>query len=165
MPRRPTAADAEAIAALVTEAFGRDDEATLVERLRAAGRLCCELVVEADSGIVGHIAFSPVRIDNDGGEGRWWGLAPLAVAPAQQRRGLGGELVRAGLEAARRAGATLVVVLGEPAYYGRFGFAPAGRLGLACVYPAPPDYFMACRPVAACLPSGTVHYDAAFDGL
>jgi putative acetyltransferase len=165
MVRHARPADAEAIAAIVTEAFGRDEEARLVERLRATGRLRCELVAVEDGGIVGHVAFSPVRIGDDGGEGRWWGLAPLAVSPARQRSGIGAGLVREGLEAARRAGVTLVVVLGEPAYYGRFGFAPADRLRLACVYPAPPEYFMACCPVPASLPSGTIHYDAAFDGL
>ena len=74
-------------------------------------------------------------------------------------------MVRAGLDAALQSRASLVVVLGEPGYYGRFGFTPAGRLGLACVYPASPEYFMACRPTPAHLPSGTVHYDEAFDGL
>lgn len=165
MIRRTAPADAPAIGALVTAAFGQDAEAKLVERLRGAGRLICELAAEEDGAIVGHIAFSPVRIGEDRGDGRWWGLAPLAVVPARQRRGIGAALVRRGLDTASRAGVTLVVVLGEPAYYGRFGFLPAERLGLRCVYDAPAEYFMACQPTAAPLPSGTVHYDAAFDGL
>lgn len=150
---------------MVTGAFGQDAEAKLVARLRAAGCLTCELVAEEDGGIVGHIAFSPVRIDLNAGDSHWWGLAPLAVAPAWQRRGVGAALVRAGLDTASRADATLVVVLGEPAYYGRFGFTPAERLQLGCVYEVPGEYFMAWQPHAAVLPSGTVHYDAAFDGL
>lgn len=165
MIRETTPADTAAITSLVTGAFGQEGEARLVERLRASDRLTCELVAEEGGAILGHIAFSPVRIDQDGGGGRWWGLAPLAVAPDRQKQGIGAALVRAGLEAAAASGVTLVVVLGEPAYYGRFGFAPADRLGLSCIYEVPSDCFMACRPRPAGLPSGTVRYDAAFDGL
>ncbi|HMR32766.1 MAG TPA: N-acetyltransferase [Geminicoccaceae bacterium] len=163
--RAATAADAAAIDTLVTQAFGQDAEARLVERLRASDRMTCELVAEEDGAIVGQITFSPIRIGENDGDGRWWGLAPLAVAPARQKQGIGTALVRVGLDAARLAGVTLVVVLGEPAYYGRFGFLPAGRLGLRCVYEVPGEYFMACQPVAGVLPAGTVHYDVAFDGL
>lgn len=166
MPIRPaTAADAAAVTSLVAGAFGQEAEARLVERLRAGGRLACELVAEEEGAIVGHVAFSPVRIGEDEGSGRWWGLAPLAVAPTWQRRGIGSMLVRRGLDAAAGAGVTLIVVLGSPAYYGRFGFRPAGELGLRCVYAVPGDHFMACQPQPAALPAGTVHYDAAFDGL
>ena len=163
--RAATAADAVAIDILVAQAFGQDAEARLVERLRASDRMTCELVAEEDGAIVGQITFSPVRIGDDHGEDRWWGLAPLSVAPAWQKRGIGAGLIGAGLDVARLAGVTLVAVLGEPAYYGRFGFLPAERLGLRCVYEVPGEYFMACQPVAGVLPAGTVHYDAAFDGL
>lgn len=165
MIRPATAADAPEIFALVAAAFGQDAEARLVDRLRASDRLSCELVAEEEGAIAGHLAFSPVRIDEHSGDGRWWGLAPLAVAPERQKQGIGAALARAGLEAAGRAGATLVVVLGSPAYYSRFGFLPAGRLGLRCVYEAPSEYFMAWQPSPAAVPSGTVRYDAAFDGL
>lgn len=162
--RSATAADAAAITGLVAEAFGQDAEAKLVERLQAGGRLSCELVAVEGGAVVGHVAFSPVRIGEDGGDGRWWGLAPLAVTPARQRRGIGAALVRQGLAAAA-AGAMLVVVLGSPAYYARFGFRPAERLGLRCVYDVPADHFMAWQPTPAAVPAGTVRYDAAFDGL
>ncbi len=165
MIRAAATADAPGILALVTQAFGQDAEANLVDRLRALDRLTCELVAEECGVIVGHIAFSPVRIGDDSGAGLWWGLAPLAVAPASQKRGIGSTLVRTGLDAARSAGASLVVVLGEPDYYGRFGFRPAEQLGLRCIYDVPRKYFMACRPMPATVPSGTVRYDEAFDGL
>ncbi len=166
MPMRPAqAADAAAVTRLVADAFGQEAEARLVERLRAGGRMACEFVVEADGAIVGHVAFSSVRIGADEGGGLRWGLAPLAVAPACRRRGIGAALVRHGLAAAADAGVTLAVVLGSPAYYGRFGFRPAALLGLRCVYDVPADHFMAWQPVPVAVPAGTVHYDAAFDGL
>lgn len=139
---RPGPSEERAIAALVTAAFGQPDEALLVDRLRAAGRLTLELVAREGDALVGHIAFSAVGIGTAQGDGRWWALAPLAVAPHRQRQGIGAALVRTGLTAAWRAGATLVLVLGEPAYYARFGFLPADRLGLRCPYPAPPECFM-----------------------
>jgi putative acetyltransferase len=165
MIRAAKPADAEAVTALVTSAFGRDDEARLVERLRATDRLTWELVAEEDGALVGHIAFSPVRIGDETGNGQWWGLAPLAVAQAHRRRGIGAELVRSGLDAARLAGVTLVVVLGEPAFYGRLGFEPAEKLGLVSVYPVPPECFMALRLGTGKPPAGTLRYDPAFDAL
>ena len=144
-------------------AFGGEDEAGIVSRLRAAARLRGELVAVADGELVGHIAFSPVSIDHHRQE-RHWGLAPLGVAPQWQRQGIGARLVRDGLRAAAAAGVELVVVLGEPDYYRRFGFAPASLLGLCCTYPAPPDCFMALRLGARPLPTGTVRYDPALDG-
>lgn len=167
--------DAAAIAAAVAAAFGqppegRPGEADLVAALRAAGALTLSLVAEAPDGtVIGYIAFSPVTIDGAGGvagEGLL-GLAPLAVVPAWQGRGVGAALVAAGLARARDRGAGLVVVLGEPAYYRRFGFRPAAGWGLAWEHPAPPEAFMALelRPGAA-RPSvrpGALRYHPAFD--
>jgi len=167
-PERP--GDAGAIAALVAEAFGLPDpasgEAALVAALREAGALSLSLVAEGGAGLLlGHVAFSPVRLDGTDGVGRWLGLAPLAVAPAAQRQGVGAALVRGGLAAARVQGGELVVVLGEPAYYRRFGFRPAGLRGLAWEHPAPAEAFMALAlgdgPAPAS--SGVVRFHPAFD--
>src|SRR6185295_5905953 len=102
-----------------------------VDALRAAGRLTVSLVAEVDGRVVGHVAFSPVDVPSSrAGEG----LAPLAVAEDFRRQGIGAALVAAGLEACRAAGVGFVVVLGEPAYYGRFGFRPAREFGLVDEY-------------------------------
>lgn len=120
MIRHARAADHPAIAEVVTAAFGGADEAELVARLRADGDAVFELVAEEDGAIVGHIFFS--RLWADRAE-LYGALAPLAVAPAFQNRGLGGKLVRRGLEQAREFGCHGLLVLGDPAYYGRFGFS------------------------------------------
>jgi putative acetyltransferase len=129
-PERP--ADAPAIRRVLEAAFPGHLEADLVDALRAAGRLAISLVAEDGGRVVGHVAFSPVTLDD--APIAALGLAPLAVEPDHQRCGVGSALVRAGLDACRAAGVRLVVVLGEPAYYARFGFEPAARLGLRDEY-------------------------------
>lgn len=123
-PERP--ADAEAISALLEACFDGPLEARLVENLRAHRNLSVSLVAECDGRIVGHVAFSPVRAGSEIGTG----LAPLAVATDHRRLGLGARLVREGLDAARNRQERYAVVLGNPAYYGRFGFIPAERFDL-----------------------------------
>ena len=125
-PERP--GDAADIDRVHRTAFPGPEEAGLVADLRAAGRAAVSLVAVVDGTVVGHILLSPAT------PAPGLGLAPLAVVPAFQRRGIGSDLVRAGLEAARSTGAAYVVVLGDPAYYGRFGFRPAASLGLSCVF-------------------------------
>lgn len=117
--------DATAIHDLVASCFDTPAEATLIEQLRSAGRLIISLVEEQGGQLVGHVGFSPVTIDNRVTDGL--GLAPLAVAATHRRRGIGAALVRAGLAACRNRDAGFVVVLGDPAYYGRFGFATASQ--------------------------------------
>jgi putative acetyltransferase len=102
-----------------------------VDDLRRSGRLTISLVAECDNGIVGHIAFSPVTIDDIP---CGLGLAPLAVRPDRQRQGIGGALIRAGVEACRSRRARFVVVLGDPGYYGRFGFQRASAWQLVDEY-------------------------------
>lgn len=133
-PEEP--ADAVAIRRVLEAAFPTADEARLVDSLRAAGHLLISLVAEEDHAVVGHVAFSPVRIDEETIRGIGLGLAPLAVLPDHQRRGIGGRLVGEGLAACRRAGYGFVVVLGEPAYYRRFGFDRADLRGLGNEYQA-----------------------------
>ncbi|WP_446326659.1 GNAT family N-acetyltransferase [Burkholderia pseudomallei] len=161
--RGERAGDAAALARVIVAAFadepqGGQFERRIVDALRVDGRLSVSLVAVRDGRLVGHVAFSPVAI-GAGGEG-WHGLAPLAVWPGCQRQGIGAALVRAGLDALRRAGARGCVVLGEPAYYARFGFGPAGDI----VFPqAPPDALMAL-PFGehALRPAGELRYHASF---
>jgi putative acetyltransferase len=122
MIRYAKAGDHDAIAAVITAAFGRDDEADLVARLRADEDVLFELVAEEDGQIAGHILFSRLWADRFELYGA---LAPLAVHPGRHRQGLGSKLVRAGVEYAREFGCFGLLVLGDPAYYGRFGFSAA----------------------------------------
>src|SRR5262249_10126875 len=117
--------DAAAIRAVHCAAFPTDAEAHLVDQLRAAGQARVSLVAEVEGRVVGHIVFSPVSVVAlpDGRQGL--GLAPLAVVPEQQGRGVGSALTRAGLAVCRQEGCPFVVVLGHPAYYPRFGFRRA----------------------------------------
>jgi putative acetyltransferase len=116
---------------VIVSAFGGEDEANLVDALRASDHLAVSLVAIADGRIVGHIAFSPVTIDGRPGG---LGLAPLAVRPEHQRSGIGSRLMIDGMEAA--SDADYVVVLGHPTYYAKFGFRRAGEYGIGNEYGA-----------------------------
>lgn len=123
--------DETAIHSVVAQAFGEEKVADLVDNLRRNGRLTFSLVADNAGAVVGHIGFSPALIVcEDEGNLLALQLSPLAVAPEYQREGIGGMLVRIGLEACRDAGQELVFVLGDPNYYGRFGFVPAADYGL-----------------------------------
>jgi putative acetyltransferase len=151
--------DAAALSAVIAQAFGRADEARLVAKLRADGDAVISRVAVADETIVGHVLFS--RMD---APFRALGLAPLSVAPRYQCQGLGRALVEAGLAEARLRGWDGVFVLGDPAYYGRFGFRADLASGFASLYAGP--HFMA-RALGAGLPvlHGRVDYAPAFAGL
>ena len=112
-------------------AFPTDLESRLVDMLRQSGRLTISLVALAGEEIVGHIAFSPVTVEQNA---HGLGLAPVAVLPAFQRRGIGAALCQTGLGACRQSGVGFVVVLGDPAYYHRFGFLPARQWKLKDEY-------------------------------
>lgn len=109
-------------------AFGRRAEAQLVRSLRATARPQLSLLAVLEEEPVGHVFFSPVSVEGAGAG--LAGLAPLAVAPARQGLGAGSALVRAGLDACPARGFQAVFVLGDPAYYARFGFTPAAAAGL-----------------------------------
>lgn len=154
--------DADAVHALNVAAFGQPDEADLVDRLRTSSGYLALVAIEEER-VVGHIAFSPVTLTPPTAlDVR--GLAPMAVAPDCQRKGIGTALVRAGLAACRDDGAEAVVVLGHPAYYPRFGFEAAARRGIACEYDVPPEAFMAMELVPGALDgvAGVVRYASAF---
>ena len=157
--RPATAADHAAIRAVETAAFGRPDEADMVEAARAEGAALVELVAEADGEIVGHILFSRMTVTPPR---LIVGLAPVAVSPGAQSRGIGAELCRAGIAAARALGAEAVVVLGHPDYYPRFGFSAAAAAKLASPYAGSPA-FMALELAPGALGDPLrVDYPAAF---
>lgn len=160
-------ADAQAVDAVNRLAFAGPGEAALVAELRRLGASEVSLVAEGEEGIAGHILFSRVTIEDPRFAGTAVGLAPMAVLPAHQRRGIGGALVRAGLASCRELGHGAAVVLGHPEYYPRFGFRPAHELGLRSVYPVPPEVFMAMELVPGALRgvAGLVTYHPAFDAL
>jgi putative acetyltransferase len=161
--REEAPGDHAAIRDITTRAFGGQAEADLVDALRSAARPFISLVAVERGAVVGHICFSPVTID-DAVSSDAMGLAPMAVAPELQRRGIGSQLIRSGLDECRRRGVVVVVVLGHPGYYPRFGFVPARQMGLTCEYPVPDEVFMAMELAPGALrgPSGLVRYHAAF---
>ncbi|MEZ5308046.1 MAG: N-acetyltransferase [Pyrinomonadaceae bacterium] len=114
--------DEQAISAVLEAAFPTHAESELVSELRQNWNLSISLVAEIDEAIVGHVAFSPAFID---GAAPGMGLAPMAVLPEFQRRGVGTLLANEGLKFAENAAIPFVIVLGDPEYYRRFGFRPA----------------------------------------
>jgi putative acetyltransferase len=179
--REERAEDIAAVHRVNRLAFGGPGEAALVDHLRALGKLRVSLVAERRGEILGHIAFSPVRLVDDsaaaspharpgpraGAMPGGLGIGPMAVVPEHQRRGIGGRLMRAGLERCRALDVPWVIVLGHPSYYPRFGFTPASRFGVRCAYPAPDEAFMALELVPGALrgAAGTAHYEPEFDGV
>ena len=157
--------DAGAIQAIHLAAFPTDAEARLVTALGREADPLISMVAEQDGGLVGHILFSPVSLDGCSAE--LMGLAPMAVLPARQRTGVGGELVQTGQEVCADAGVSGVVVLGHPDYYPRFGFRPAQAFGLECEYDVPPEAFMAMelKPGALQACKGVVRYHPAFKSV
>lgn len=144
------------IAAFKTLAISNHTEQYIIEALRAARALTVSLVAEQAGSIVGHIAFSPVTIA-DGTPG-WYGLGPLSVLPGYQRQGIGSALIREGLSRLRQLNAAGCCLVGHPAYYPRFGFAPIAGLFLEGV---PSEVFFAL-PFSEPPPQGAVQFHAAF---
>lgn len=157
--RPEQAADFPAVRALIAAAFGGTGEADLVERLRAEGDATIALVAEAQGRLLGHVMLSPMAAPF-----RALGLAPVAVMPAWQRHGVGSRLIESGIAIARAQGWQGMFVLGEPAFYRRFGFDPALAAGFASLYAGP--YLMAL-PLQGALPAmqGRIDYAPAFVGL
>ena len=158
--------DHAAVHALNTQAFKSPAEANLVDALRERARPVISLVAEREGQVIGHILFSPVSLSGHAAL-KIAGLAPMAVAPEEQRRGVGSALVRTGLERCRQAGFGAIVVLGHPEYYPRFGFVPSARLGIKSEYDVPEEAFMVLELQPAYLSgrAGTIRYHAAFGDL
>ena len=153
-PEQPS--DQGAIAGLVERAFGRAEEARLVAQLRSDGDAWLSLVAAEGDDMVGHVLFSPMSAPL-----RALGLAPVAVVPERRRRGIAAALICDGLARARAAGWEAVFVVGDPAYYRRFGFDPELARGFASPYAGP--YLMALAltdPLPA--RTGRIDYAPAF---
>jgi putative acetyltransferase len=159
--------DARAVRRVIVAAFKGHLEADLVDTLRRHGKIAASLVATMGHSIVGHALLTDVTLHGPGLAPRGAGLAPLAVRPLLQRRGIGAQLMRAATGCARDAGYGFMVLLGDPAYYRRFGFRAAATLGLACEFDAPEEAFMALElaPGALAGASGLVRYEPEFDGL
>jgi putative acetyltransferase len=157
--------DARAVRRVIVAAFKGHLEADLVDTLRRHGKVGASLVATMGHAIVGHVLLSDVTLHGPGLAPRGAGLAPLAVRPALQRRGIGSTLMRTAIAGARDAGYGFMVLLGDPAYYRRFGFRTAATLGLACEFEAPEEAFMALElaPGALAGASGLVRYEPEFD--
>lgn len=134
--------DGDAVHIVNEQAFGRAQEARLVDALRPVSHPQVSLVAEHDGRVVGHIFFSSVTIESDQVVLSGLGLAPMAVLPEFQRQGIGSELVRCGLNECRRLSTPFVIVLGHPEFYPRFGFVPAAPQGIRSEYDVPDDVFM-----------------------
>lgn len=132
-------------------------EAQIIRQLRKDGDLKLSLVAEGNGEIVGHIAFSPVAIG--GRHDGWFGLGPVAVRPDMQRRGVGTELVTRGLAKLRGVGANGCALLGNPAFYRRFGFQSDGKL----VFRSLPAHLVQRLVFAGDAPAGELTYAPAFD--
>ncbi|NIO05861.1 MAG: GNAT family N-acetyltransferase [Proteobacteria bacterium] len=159
--------DAHAIRFVLEEAFRQSNEADLVDALRRRGALTLSLVALRDNEVVGHIVFSPVTIESADSSFNAIGLGPMAVLPPYQRKGIGSQLVRIGLEQCRQAGHAIVVVLGPPDFYGRFGFVPTRHRGIQCEFDVPDDVFMVMelRQGALAGRGGVVKYQPEFKSV
>jgi putative acetyltransferase len=155
--------DLDAIRSVNRLAFGQEDEAALVDALRDGGHVRASLVAEVDGRVVGHILFSELPIVTSTGMVPALALAPMAVLPEFQHLGIGSELVRCGLDVCRDAGHMIVVVLGHPRFYPRFGFSPALAARLASPFSGK-ESFVAAELVPGALDgvAGRVEYPPPF---
>lgn len=172
-----TATDYAAVHEVNKLAFGGEGEWRLVEALRKSRHFRPELSLVAlkDQEIVGHILFSPTVIEGAVEKGQEAGkndvpvlvLGPMAILPEFQRQGIGSQLVRHGLEECKRLGFGIVILVGHPGFYPRFGFMPARVKGLECIYKVSNEAFMVAELVPGALNGvrGMVRYPVEFDAV
>jgi putative acetyltransferase len=161
--RDEKAGDSAAIWQVHERAFPTDLESRLVELLREAGKARVSLVAVDDGQVVGHILFSDVSISKAPEGFRAAGLAPVAVLPESQSQGIGGRLIREGLERCKQAGYDAIVLLGYPAYYSRFGFVRAIDYQLDNEYGVVEEFMvLELRKGALASVSGMVKYQPEF---
>ncbi|HEY9706024.1 MAG TPA: N-acetyltransferase [Allocoleopsis sp.] len=160
--------DIAKIRTVLIDAFGRENEGVLVEKIRNSPNFISELslVAKEDENILGYILFSPITIATETQITKAIALAPLAVKPAYQNQGIGSNLVKFGLERCRELNHNIIVVLGEPEYYERFGFQTASKFNIFAPFPVPDEAFMIIHLISDQLLhniSGTVQYPAYFN--
>ena len=171
--REETPEDRKAIFDVNVQAFGRQDEALLIEALRCSIESSGQkypfisLVAELDGQVVGHILFTQIHVEDGSLSTPVLGLAPLAVFPEYQKRGIGSQLVRSGLAWCSGTEYPAVVVLGHPDYYPRFDFLPAVRFGIRASFPGAEEALMVyeLKPRALAGIKGTVIYPQEFEGI
>jgi putative acetyltransferase len=163
--REETADDLAAIDSVLERAFGGRAEVDLVRTLRRDRLAPISLVAVEGSAVVGNVQFCRLTSARPDDAIPALGLAPLAVVPSHQRRGIGAKLVRAGLERARAMGERLVFVLGDPAYYGRFGFSAEAAEGFECVYACEAFQVLVLDGTLPANAMGRVVYPPPFDAL
>jgi putative acetyltransferase len=156
-----SASDADAIRSITKAAFADEPhsnqtEPAIIDALREANAIRLSLVARLEGRVVGNVVFSDVAI---GAEDGWVGLGPVSVEPGLQRGGIGSALIQSGLEAMRQEGAKGCVLVGDPAYYHRFGFKPVPGL----IYEGVPDEYVLALPFDTSEPTGTITYHAAFN--
>jgi putative acetyltransferase len=159
--RPETVHDFEAIraihkAAFAHHPFSHQTEHLIVDALRTDGALAVSLVAEVNKNVVGHIAASLITIG--GRQLPWYILGPLGILPAMQRQGIGKQLVENCLKHLRAIGAEGCVLVGDPAYYNRFGFRHHSELYLTGIS----EEFFLCLPMTDDIPHGIIKYHAAF---
>jgi putative acetyltransferase len=159
-----TPEDIEAIRHVNDQAFGQQAEGILVDKLRARGIVTLSLVTMMENEIVGHILFSPVIVQSEDSSFDAITLAPMAIMPVHQRKGIGSKLVRSGLRRCRQLGHDIVFVLGHPEYYPRFGFVPARSKGVKCEFEFPDEAWMVLELLDSALAGrkGTVKFQPEF---
>lgn len=158
--------DREIVRAINLSAFETSSEADLVDVLRKQADPIISLVAEVSGEVVGHIMFSPVTLSGQPNL-KVMGLAPMAVTPVNQNKGIGSALIPAGLDQCKKLGFVAVVVLGHPDYYPRFGFSPSSRFDIDSEYEVPEEVFMAMELLPDGLSgiTGRVSYHPAFSNL
>ncbi|MFI4876698.1 MAG: GNAT family N-acetyltransferase [Blastopirellula sp. JB062] len=162
--RPETPDDVAAIQSLLLAAFPTPIEREIVDQLRVADCEQLSLVAEEEGEIIGQVLFTPATIESEEETVAGWGLAPVSVLPKSQRRGVGAQLIKTGLAQLRESGASFVIVLGDPAYYPKYGFQPASKWNVRSEFVGVPDEaFMAIFYREAPLAGGVAKYRPEFN--
>jgi putative acetyltransferase len=165
--RKEKPEDIQRIRQINIKAFDTDGEADLVDALRDSRIPLISLVAEENGELVGHILFSPVTLDDNNSQISIAALAPVAIVPEYQKRGIGSHLVVEGLKCCQESGCEAVIVLGHARFYSRFGFVPSVNYGIKSEYDVPAEVFMIKELKDSALKgcSGIIKYHGAFSNL